>query len=101
MAGPFEFLNKPEVLRELRGVIADAFGFALALFGARRLKARHVAREKRRHDGAEAEPLAISFGRPDDPTVTHCIYCSRSVGDVETLGCGGANRKGICPRSQA
>lgn len=100
MANPWEFLTKPEILRELRGVIADAFGFALALAGARKLRRGYQARKEKRNDGGSASNLADAHGRAHHPAITHCVHCGRSFRDVETLGCGGTDRKGSCPRSK-
>lgn len=97
MAGPFDFLNRPEVLRELRDILATAFGFILSLRGARSIARRRAARKKGRDDSGKARSVAVTQRRTNDSPTALCVHCRRSFRDVKTLGCGLSNRRGACP----
>jgi len=94
----WEFLKQPELLREVRGFIGQAFGFALALRGARHVRRRYKARKEGGDDSRPPRGLAGPNSSASVTSSTHCLHCGRTFRDIETLGCGGANRKGQCPR---
>lgn len=94
----FDFLNRPEVLRELRELVIETGGIILALLGARKLSRRRATRKARRDYSRAIGSLADSQRRTNNPATANCVYCLRSPADVATLGCGGPDRKGQCPR---
>jgi len=88
----------PNVLRTLLRALVDFAGLLVAIRPLFRRATRHKHRPHHANDTHETRGVALPVGDPGYPPVTHCVHCGRALADVRTLGCGGVNRKGICPR---
>lgn len=84
-------------LRSLLRILPEVIGVFVALWRHRKRSGRPRPRPRHKDNPEPPSIVAYKLGRPDDPSVTNCVLCHRSIADVGTLGCGGINRKGQCP----
>jgi hypothetical protein len=93
----FGGFDAAHLVRSVLSAALEIAGMLVALRAIHRRTTRKRRAAKASADSLAARALANDLSRAGGPAVTHCIHCGRSFRDVETLGCGGTDRKGKCP----